>query len=128
MSVDPDKPEIVSGCREADDLVGKRSGLWLWCLPTLLFIVGLNWETVRPWLWIPALLVMRIGCALNAKRCGGLHCYITGPIFLLAAVYVILAERNIVPLRPNLFAIVVLGVSALACFAEFPFGRYVSRT
>lgn len=128
MPAGPSKPGIVSGCCEAHDLVGKRSGLWLWCLPTLLFIVGLNWETGRPMLWIPALLVMSIGCALNAKRCGRLHCYITGPIFLLAAVYVILAEGNIVPLRPNLFAIVVLGVAALACFAELPFGRYVRRT
>lgn len=40
MSVGPDRPEIVVACCAADDLVGKRSGLWLWCLPTLLFIVG----------------------------------------------------------------------------------------
>ena len=69
-----------------------------------------------------------IGCVVNVKRCGRLHCYVTGPIFLLAAVYVMLAEGNIAPLRPNLFALVILGVAVLACFAELPFGRYVTRT
>jgi hypothetical protein len=90
--------------------------------------VGLNWETARAWLWSPALLVMGIGCVVNVKRCGRLHCYVTEPLFLLAAVYVMLAEGNIAPLRPNLFALVILGVAVLACFVELLFGRYVTRT
>jgi len=67
---------------------------------------------------------MGAGCVVNARRCGRLHCYVTGPIFLVAAVYVILSVVNVVPLRPTVFALVVLGTAALACLAELPLGRY----
>src|SRR6266536_4790683 len=111
-------------CSKADDLVGRKWGIWLWCVPTLALVFGLSWNAARPWLWIPALLVMGAGCVVNARRCGRLHCYLTGPIFLLAAVYMILAEVNVVRLLPNVFVLVVLGAAALACLAELPWGRY----
>lgn len=121
------KSDAISQCCEADDLVGRKSGMLLWCLPTLAIFVGLTWDAARPWLWIPALFVMGIGCAVNARRCRRVHCYITGPIFLLGAIYMILAEGNMVPLRPNIFVLLVLGGAALACATELPFGRYVNR-
>ncbi len=122
MTVEPAK------CSKADDLVGRKWGIWLWCVPTLALVLGLSWNVARPWLWIPAFLVMGAGCVVNARRCGRLHCYMTGPIFLLAAVYVILAEVNVVPLRPNVFALIVLGTAALACLAELHLGRYAGRS
>lgn len=123
MAVSVRKSEVVGQCCQANDLVDQESGILLWCLPALAFFLGLTWNAARPWLWIPALLVMGSACVVNAKRCGRLHCYLTGPIFLLGAVYVMLAEGNLVPLRPNIFALVVLGAAALACLAELPFGR-----
>ena len=116
--------EAASQCCQANDLVGRQSGILLWCLPTLAILVGLNWNAARPWLWIPALLVMGIGCVVNARRCGRLHCYATGPIFLLGAIYVALSETNLVPLRPGIFLSVVFAFAMLACLAELPFGRY----
>jgi len=116
--------EAASQCCQANDLVGRQSGILLWCLPTLAILVGLNWNAARPWLWIPALLVMGIGCVVNARRCGRLHCYVTGPIFLLGAIYVALSETNLVPLRLGIFLSVVFTIAMLACLAELPFGRY----
>ena len=118
----------LAKCSKADDLVGRKWGIWLWCVPTLALVLGLSWNAARPWLWIPALLIMGAGCMVNARRCGRLHCYATGPIFLLAAVCVILAEVHVVPLSPNVFALVVLGAAALACLAELPLGRYAGRS
>ena len=40
----------------------------------------------RMLLWTPAFLVAGVACGFNAARCGRLHCYFTGPLFLLAAV------------------------------------------
>jgi hypothetical protein len=122
------EPEITSrGCMDSD-LARKWPGIVLWCLPTLALLAGFAWVTVRMLVWIPALLVMGIACVANARRCGRRHCYITGPIFLLAAIYAMLAEANIVSLRVNLFAIILVGAAALGCFAEQIFGRYVNRT
>ena len=92
-----------------------------------MLVVGLSWPTGRTWLWIPALVVAGGTCIVNAGRCGRLHCYITGPFFLLAAVYVVLAEFHIVPLQPGRFLLVVLVVSVAACLAQFPLGSYVKK-
>ncbi len=67
---------------------------------------------------------MGIACLANAARCGRVHCYITGPLFLLAAAYVVLAEFHVIPMRPGVFLDVVLLLIVLACLAELPLGRY----
>jgi hypothetical protein len=52
------------------------------------------------------------------------HCYITGPLFLLAAVYVALAEFRLVPMDPGKLLAGVLVISGLGFLAEFSLGRY----
>jgi hypothetical protein len=47
-----------NACREPNDLVFQKSGLLLWCLPTLALLVGLAWRDKLTWLWIPAFLIM----------------------------------------------------------------------
>lgn len=99
----------------------------LWCLPTGALIVGLSLAEARAWLWIPAFLVMGIACLVNAARCGRLHCFVTGPIYLLSAVYVGLAAVGLLPIRPGVFLLAVLGITALACLADRPLGMYRSK-
>lgn len=118
------KTSKSSECCGANDLVGQKAGVVLWCLPTVALVVGLSWTMLRPWPWIPALLVMGIGCLVNASRCGRLHCYITGPAFVLAAIYVTLATASIVPMRPNSLLLTLCAIAILGCLAEVPLGRY----
>ena len=87
-------------------------------------IVGASWNRVRVWLWVPAFAVMGAGCLANAVRCGRIHCYVTGPLFLLAAVFVALSGWGIVALHPGLFLLVVFGTCCLALCAEILFGKY----
>lgn len=124
MAEEPGKRAVSGQCCEANDLVGQKLGILLWWLPTLAIFLGLTWNAARPWLWIPAFLVMGVSCLVNAARCDRVHCYVTGPIFLIAAVYVALAAISLVPLRPGIFLFVVFGVGMLACLAEIPLGRY----
>ncbi len=116
-------PAPAPSC-QANDLTCGRMGLFLWCLPIVAVIVGSSWTNARPWLWIPAFLIMGIACLANAARCGRMHCYFTGPLLLLAAVYVVLAEFHLVPMRPGIFLDVVILLTVLACLAELPLGRY----
>ena len=115
------------GC-SPNDLTARKSAWLLWYLPIVLVIVGSSWNRGRVWLWVPAFVVMGVGCLLNAARCGRTHCYVTGPLFLLAAVYVALSAFGIVPLHPGLFLLVVLGACCLAMCAEIPLGSYRGRT
>lgn len=70
---------------KATDLACGRSAVLLWWLPVAALIVGANWPKFQLLLWLPAFLVMGAACLANAARCGRVHCYVTGPLFLLAA-------------------------------------------
>jgi len=109
------------------DLVCGSSAILFWYLPAFALIVGFNWTEARPWLWIPAFLVMGVACLVNAARCGRLHCFVTGPTYLLAALYVALATADLVPLRPGIFLLAVLAITCLAFLAERPLGTYRKR-
>ena len=69
-----------------------------------------------------------LGCLANAARCGRIHCYITAPLFLLAAGFVVLDAFGVVALRPSLFLLIVFGACCLAHCAEIPLGKYRKRT
>jgi len=74
----------------------QRTAWLFWYVPILLVIVGSNWSRGRVWLWIPAFLAMGVGCLANAARYGRTHCYITAPLFLLAAGFVALSALGVV--------------------------------
>lgn len=58
----------------------------LWGVPTALILAGVSLPASRGVLWIPSFSVMSIACLVNARRCGRLHCHLTGPLFLLVAI------------------------------------------
>ncbi len=74
-----------SGCSKRD-LLASRLALLLWYLPAALIVIGMFSADLRPWLWIPSFALMGLGCVANARRCGRLHCHVTGPLFLLGAI------------------------------------------
>jgi hypothetical protein len=110
------------------DLVCSGSAIPLWGLPVIALIVGSYWQRGRLFLWIPALLIMGLACLANASRCGRVHCYITGPLSLLALIYVVLSAFHLVPMDAGYFLDIILAISVLAVLAEVPLGRYRTKT
>jgi hypothetical protein len=115
--------DSAASCR-ANDLTCGGKGLFLWCLPIVAVVISFSWPSIRAWLWTPAFLVMGIGCLANAARCGRVHCYFTGPLFVLAAVYTVLEEIHLVPMHPTVLLDTVVVLALLAYLAEFRLGRY----
>lgn len=109
---------------EASGLARGWSAVPLWGVPVIALVVGSYFPTVRLVLWLPEHLAMGVACLRNAARCGRLHCYVTGPLFLLAAVHVALSAFHVVPMQAGTFLNVILGVAILACLAEIAFGKY----
>ena len=109
---------------ETNDLARGWSAVLLWGAPVIALVVGSYFPRVRLVLWLPALLVMGVACLRNAARCGRVHCYVTGPLSLVAALYVALSAFRVVPMQPGVFLNIILGVAVLACLAEIPFGKY----
>lgn len=124
----PEEKSPVSGqsCQSRDLACG-GSAVLLWGLPMIALIVGANWRPGQLLLWIPAFLVMGVGCLANAARCGRLHCYITGPLFLLAALYVALSGFHLVPINSVFFWGPFVAIFVLARLVEIPLGRYRQR-
>jgi hypothetical protein len=89
-----------------------------------MIVAGAFWPAGRFWLWIPAFLVAGGACLVNARRCGRVHCYATGPLYLGAAGYLALALLDMVPFQFGWFLGIVVGMSLLAHAAERLLGPY----
>jgi hypothetical protein len=84
--------------------------------------------SVRTAVWTVGCLIMAVGCLANAMRCGRLHCYWTGPFFLLGAIVTLLYGLGILPLGESGWGIIgytlLGGVVFLTYLPEYFFGRY----
>lgn len=118
---------------EQRDLIAGWTGLALWRVPLLLIFVGLFWPAGRFWLWIPSFLVSGSACLVNALRCGRVHCWVTAPLYLGAALYLagVLSLPERVPFEAGTFLLTVFGLALIARMSERVTGAYrkpVSRT
>lgn len=75
-------------------------------------------------MWTPALLVAGVGCVANAARCGRLHCYFTGPLFLLAAAAALLRGVEIVSIPWSWIGWSLIAGTLLAFIPEWVVGKY----
>lgn len=85
-------------------------------------------DGVRTGVWTAGCLVMGAGCIVNAMRCGRLHCYLTGPFFLLGALVTLLYGLGVLPLGDNGWGIIgytlLAGTVLLTYLPEYFLGRY----
>lgn len=109
----------MDACSQNDFVVGKAAWV-LWGVPLAGVLLGvLAGGAARAVLWTLGFLVMGISCVVNARRCGRLHCFITGPpLYLLAAVATVAAA----PWGWIAFTVVVGTIAAYAL--EFGCGKY----
>lgn len=115
------------------DLTGRRlEGFVLWQLPLIVFVAGMLvgpiWRTA---LWTAALAVAGTACVANAARCGRLHCFFTGPFYLLVAVATLTYGLGVLPPGPRGWGWIGLVVALGNCFfgyvPEWIWGKYVTR-
>lgn len=84
---------MTSTCKS--DLVDGRAKWLLWGIPFGLIVLGSLSDPLRPWLWTPSFAVAGIACVVNASNCQRTHCFITGPLFILAAIASALKGGNL---------------------------------
>lgn len=113
------------GERRATDLVGSPLGWVLWGLPIVPFVAGIVWAEARAWRWVPCLLVAGNACLANASRCGRLHRFVTGPVFLLGAVATLVDASGVMVIDWRWILATVIGGTASGYGIEWLRGRYV---
>lgn len=100
----------------------------LWILPAIVFVIGFSTgPAVRTILWVASLSTMGISCVSNARRCGRIHCYFTGPFLLLGALFTLLYGLNIFNFHVDwgtLAIVIVVGFNLLKYIPEMIWGKY----
>jgi hypothetical protein len=120
-----------TSCKSRDLLSRPRRALIVFWIPAIAIVVAGQPAFsghLRTVVWPVALTVMGAACIANALRCGRVHCYVTGPFFLLMALAALLYGLGVVRLGRNGWNLVglttLIGALALCCLPEMLFGKY----
>jgi hypothetical protein len=108
------------------DLVRKPvSALLWWAAPiaigAVLSRLGLDVRMLSE-IWAILFAWMGTGCALNARACHRLHCYISAPVFFAGALGAILYGRGVLPLGPHALDAIIATTFCLAVLSFVPEG------
>lgn len=121
-------PPAAGTCVKAPqtDWASGLRGCITWGIPAAVLIVSpVQYFAI---VWPAVLTFMGVACWLNARRCGRVHCYVTGPFFLLLALVGLLYGLGVVPLGARgwsmLSIALVVGSVVLVYVPEWLFGRY----
>jgi hypothetical protein len=82
----------------------------------VLSLIGIFWRPLHALAAVTALFAMAIGCVANWRRNRTLHCAITGPLFLIAALVFLLSDLTGTHLNSLLvwpFVVIGVGVAFL---------------
>lgn len=121
----------ASECVERDLSARTGSFLAIWLAPIVLaglvtaFAPSPAWAV--PIAWTAAFSWMAGACLLNARRCGRLHCYFSGPILLAGALAALALAIGIVDLGARGLTIIIavtLALAGLTYGLERVWGRY----
>ncbi len=117
---------------EAGDLTdGALSSFLFWKLPAVV-VVGVALLDVgsvgQALVWAPSLAIGGAACVANAIRCHRVHCYFTGPFFLLMAAVSLLHGVGALPLGEEgwtwIELVTLIGAITLGYLPELVWGRY----
>jgi|SRR6516225_4796885 len=103
----------------------------LFCFPAIAIVVTRNsvfGNGLRTAVWTASLVVLGTACLINAARCGRVHCYLTGPFFLVMSGVTLLYGIGVLPIGNhgwNLIGMTILvGTAILCCLPELVLGKY----
>ena len=107
------------------------SSFLFWKLPAVL-VVGVALLDVgsvgQALVWAPSLAIGGAACIANILRCRRVHCYFTGPFFLLMAAVSLLYGVGALPLGEEGWTwiefVTLIGAITLAYLPEVVWGRY----
>jgi hypothetical protein len=112
------------------DLLGSRWAMWLlWIAPWILIIGSSHTaNTTHTVVWASSFTVGGAACIVNARRCGRVHCFYTGPLYLLAALASLLYGLHVLPLGQHGWDWIIDTTAALSllacCGLERLLGKY----
>ena len=124
----------ATACKSRDILSSRWRVFILYWLPAIAIVMAGAPAITSGWrtgVWTLALATMGAACIVNAVRCGRVHCYLTGPFFLLMAVIALSYGLGFLHLGGNgwnlLSLVTLIGAIALWFLPEMFLGKYRQR-
>jgi len=122
----------TQGCLKNDRAARPLSLGMNWALPMGLLLISLWSESlVTALIWTTSLVWMGGACLLNAAACGRIHCYFTGPFFLVMAAASVLHGFAVIDLGPDgwkwMGCALIAGSFIFWWGSETIWGRYANR-
>jgi hypothetical protein len=115
-----------------EDLARTPSIIWLWGAPLAMVItasvlngIGILSLTGAGVLWTLATAWIGVGCLINARVCGRVHCRIDGVLFPILSLVGLLNVVGIVSFSWNAYWAIFLVILAASFVPEFVWKRYV---
>ena len=117
---------------KVEDLTARPLPSFLfWKLPAVM-VVGVALLDVgsvgQALVWAPSLAIGGAACVANAHKCRRVHCYFTGPFFLLMAAVSLLHGVGALPLGEEgwtwIELVTLIGAITLGYVPELVWGRY----
>lgn len=95
-----------------DLTLSRQASALLWWLPIVGILIGFALHApASEALWAAGFAVMGVSCLVNARNCRRVHCYFTGPWFLIIAVVSLLYAVGLISVQafnPNIIAAIGL--------------------
>ncbi len=121
----------VRVAKSGDLTDGALSSFLFWKLPAVV-VVGVALLDVgsvgQALVWAPSLAIGGAACVANILRCRRVHCYFTGPFFLLMAAVSLLHGVGALPLGEEGWTwiefVTLIGAITLGTLPELVWGRY----
>jgi hypothetical protein len=135
MGIIEGAPLMRHSADDSRDLLSDRlATIAVYWLPIAVLVSSGFFTVPNAWraaIWAIALIAMGVGCIVNALRCGRVHCYATGPFFLLMAAAAVLYGLGVAPFGAHgwnaIGLVTLIGGVALYYLPEGLFGRYRRR-
>jgi hypothetical protein len=84
----------------------------------LLSLIAIYWHPLRT-PWAACLLAMSIGCLANWLKNHSLHCVVTGPLFLIAGVLLMLLGGDLIQFHVSWLWLFILAGVGIAFLLEW---------
>lgn len=99
--------------------------IFWYLIPIALIVTGsfIEGGLLRATFVAGGLFLLGAACLTNLRRCGRIHCMITGPVFILLGVLVLLAFLDILPLSNTILQLILVGGLVAGFGAEFFYRR-----
>ena len=118
----PGEPATKTTNERTRDVMSSRLRMvLLYLLPgAAIYSTGsLGDREVTALVWPVAFMVMGVACVANARSCGRVHCFFTGPLFLLASLLSALHGGRVVDFGPSDWELIGYGTFSLAFVLYF---------